>query len=120
MPKNQNDADHTSNPDNGECYPGCPGCNFDIVRMEKALAGPSYVAPQGLTRDELIAWFNGVADGTIIPELAPETGVDFNVQEMEEAFDCEFVEAPCSTPEEFRQWVMGDEFAKDERGPDDC
>ena len=112
MKKNQNDAIDDSHAGDGECYPGCPGCNFDIVRMEKALAGPSYVAPQGLTRDELLAWFEGVADGSIVPELAPDSGVDFNLKEMEEAFDCEFVEVDCKTPEELREFVMNSDQEK--------
>lgn len=47
-------------------------------------------------------------------------GVDFNIQEMERAFDCEFVEPPCNTAEEFRQYVMDGEFTQDAGGPDDC
>jgi len=47
------------------------------------------------------------------------SGVDFDIAEMEHAFDCEFVEPPCHTAEEFRQYVMQSEFEQEETGPDD-
>lgn len=81
-------------------------CDFDIDRMEKALEGPAYVSPKGLTRDELIAWFNAVGRGEIVPELAPELPPDFDMVALEWAFDCEFVEPPCQTPEEFHDFIM--------------
>ena len=48
-----------------------------------------------------------------------EPGVDWDLKELEDAFACEFVEPPCSSAEEFRDYVMNNQFEQDEVGPDD-
>lgn len=104
--------------DGCKCF-DCTAGTFDLERMKQALAGPAYVAPEGLTRDELIAWFADVSSGKVVPQTAEDAGIDFDIKEMEQAFDCEFVEPQCQTPEEFRQYVMSEEFSQEETGPDD-
>ena len=46
------------------CDDDCPGFNFDIERMEKALKGPFYAPPDDLDREGLRNWLLEVANNT--------------------------------------------------------
>jgi hypothetical protein len=45
---------------------------FDRERMERALAGPRWTLPQGLTREQRRQYILDCADGKIPPDKAPE------------------------------------------------
>jgi hypothetical protein len=49
------------------CGTDCLGPDY-IERMERALAGPRWTMPQGLTRDEMHQYILDCADGKIPPD----------------------------------------------------
>ena len=51
----------------GQHFMDDEGRFFDIAQMEKAIEGPSYEMPSGLSREEFRQWMQDCADGKISP-----------------------------------------------------
>jgi hypothetical protein len=52
---------------NHACNESCLGPDY-IERMERALAGPRWTLPAGLTREQIVQYINDCADGKIPPD----------------------------------------------------
>lgn len=56
-----------NHPMDHECGENCLGHDY-IERMERALAGPRWTLPQGLTADEIGQYITDCAEGKIPPD----------------------------------------------------
>ena len=58
----------TPAPETGDPY---GPVHIDIERMERALAGPRWTLPSGLSHEEIIAYMDACAAGKIPPDVFP-------------------------------------------------
>ena len=50
------------------CDESCLGADY-IERMERALAGPRWTIPDGLSRDQVVQYITDCANGKIPPDV---------------------------------------------------